>query len=229
MALTFDATTTGNTSTDVGTLTYSHTIGSGSNRILIVAVSVESDSANNCIVQGVTYNAVAMTQSAQITAFENGFGVGSSIWYMDEANLPSAGANDVVVSATDSDVGGSDDINSGSISFSDAGQSGEEASETVSGGATNSLTDDITTLTDDAVIINATHSGNAGQTTSPGSGQTERWDFNGTSSHMGGGEEEISSAGTETQAWTLTNSNRHAMCLAAFPPFIATRRIFSIT
>lgn len=81
------------------TVTWSHTIGAGSNRLLVVLISGRS-SAN---VSGVTFDGVALTQ---VGSTRDDSSTDTSIWYL---TAPNTGAHNIVItkaSGQDCDAGG---------------------------------------------------------------------------------------------------------------------------
>lgn len=78
------------------TLTWSHTVGSKTNRLLVVCVFASDYSAIPAI-SGVTYNGVAMTKARE----DYLYGGASSIWMLHN---PPSGAHNVVVSKTTGSV-----------------------------------------------------------------------------------------------------------------------------
>ena len=94
MVITLDATSSGQNDLS-NTLTFSHTIGTGNKRYLVVGVGREDGSTSP--VTGITYDGVAMTLiRSEVTDTTGTRGLGS-MFYMDETDLPSAGAYDIVV------------------------------------------------------------------------------------------------------------------------------------
>ena len=103
-AITFDASSNANASYQA-TLSWSHTIGTGSDRKLIVGVAVEEETPGNEVVTGITYGGAALTfaRSASITDVGGpnaGYTQRVEIWYLDEASLPAAGSYPVQVNLT---------------------------------------------------------------------------------------------------------------------------------
>lgn len=95
MAISLDAATSSADATATP-LTWSHTVGAGSNQLLAVGVNIRTGTAQGSI-SGVTYNGVSMTkaradQSAAGTSF-----LETSVWLL---NAPATGANTVSVSWT---------------------------------------------------------------------------------------------------------------------------------
>jgi hypothetical protein len=73
-------------------LTWSHTVGSGEDPILVVGVSIRNDSSQQ--VSSVTYNGTALTK---IDVVDNSTYVRAELWYLPGASFPAPGTYDVVV------------------------------------------------------------------------------------------------------------------------------------
>jgi len=227
MAITLDNTSQGFVSTS-GPLTFNHTIGSGSNRLLVISFAIETSSAP---VTGlsVTYNGVSCTVVRTDASGTSGYALTTGIAYMDEANLPAAGTYQVSISMTNT---GTDNINGGAVSVFDAGQSGPEANNG-QGNATSgsSVQTSITTSTNGAWCFDAVGSGNAITFTVQDAEQTQRWEVTASSSGGAGSTEEVATAGTEDLGWTFdATSNRDAHSVAAWPPAsVTTYKLEGIT
>lgn len=76
-------------------LTWSHTLGSGQDRFLIVGVSIRNESSQE--VDSVTYNGTPLTRKGFVN---NSTYVRAELWYLPEASLPAAGTYDVVVNVS---------------------------------------------------------------------------------------------------------------------------------
>ncbi len=83
-------------------LSFSHTLVTGSNRLVVVCVEVEHSGA---AVTGVTYGGVAMTLAISLETPAVGTKFLSQIWYLLEANLPVTGSKTVSVTQTGSTSG----------------------------------------------------------------------------------------------------------------------------
>lgn len=153
-APTIDAVSTA-TSGVTGTLSWSHVLGSGSNRKVQVLTSLETNPGLTMTASGVTFNGTAMTQvsGANVTVNEDpGSFMRCQTWYIDEADLPAAGTYTITVSYTGE--GSVMAKMATAISLIDAAQGAPEASAT--GSATvdgTNITVSITTVTDNALII----------------------------------------------------------------------------
>lgn len=208
MAITFDALTTANTSVN-GSLSFNHTIGTGSDRLLVVGFNVEFQGA--LAVTTMTYDGVAMTLAH--SGQNPGDREWSFLYYMDEADLPAAGTYSVSIV-----VDQSAEVAAGSVSVFGGGQSGPEATATTgadTSGSTQSV--NITTITDGAWIFDVMGSG-ASITFTATSPQVERWESDPGGSSAAGSTKELATAGLTTMEWTITGSNRDVLVVAAWPP-----------
>jgi len=170
-------------STGTNSLTTSHTIGSGTNRLLIVGV--EAQAGNN--LTGVTYNGVAMTQyvayATGVAGFYNYF------YYMKHADLPSTGAYNIVASFSSSST-----KMIMSESLTDVDQTTPiEAANTITTTTTNPSVS-VTTLTDNAWVVGTSRINNFALTAATGTTQRQTnasdvgyklFDKNGTSTPAG--------------------------------------------
>ena len=206
-SITFDAASSATSGSSP--LSWSHTVGSGNNRLLVVSMGIEGDSTVGNVT-GVTYNTVALTKAVEnfVGDYQN-----TEIWYL--LNPPEGSAN--VEVTTNGDPG---DINGGAISVFGADQSGPEATNSKDDGVAGwtTIQTNITTLTDGAWVFDVVGSGEP-RTFTADAGQTERFDQTGGSDGAAGSTEQVSTAGTATLGWTVDGtSNRLSHVLAAFAP-----------
>jgi prepilin-type N-terminal cleavage/methylation domain-containing protein len=215
-AITYDSVSTG-TASYTTTETFSHTIGSGTNRVLVVGVTLE-DCDDYPSVTGITYNGQPLTHidSGQVIS-GNGCGGRAELWYLLEADLPSAGPYNVVVSTS----GTFDELAAGAISLANVAQQAPEASNSSSNDAQTTISTNITTLTDGAWLVDVVHSGNETGDFVPNGGQTERYQQVSGSSTGAGSSKEVSPAGSTSAGWTSAGANRLAHAVAAFAPATA--------
>ncbi|NIQ91673.1 MAG: DUF2341 domain-containing protein, partial [Deltaproteobacteria bacterium] len=214
-----DNTSGGSTNSGTNTLTFQHTIGCGSNRLLVVSIAVEGSVTYD--VTDVTYNGVSLTKGVE-NAAGSAFYINTEIWYMLDAALPSAGTYDVVITTTGDPT--ETNINAGAISVTGVAQGLPEATavndDAEAGSAT--IQTDITTSTDGAWIFDCVGSGQPRNFT-PFDGRTEFFDVMGASSGGAGTYEEKATAGLETQRWDVDGtSNRISHVLLAFAPAVDT-------
>ena len=150
MAISLDDTTQGVGTLASPTLTFSHTIGSGSNRLLIVGFCFEN-SNQSVGVTSVTYNSVAVTEIDSVWGSESGPLYGNFSWlgYLLEDDLPSAGSYNVVITL---DSNPTRTINAGVASYFDVGQSLiDYASNGQSSGTTIYVT--VTASVDESLVV----------------------------------------------------------------------------
>ncbi len=150
----------GNTSTGGGavatSLTYSHTVASGSDRFLMVGIDVINVTD---VVTGATYNGVAMTRANTRTD-------GITRTYTYYLFAPTTGANNVVIS-----MSGTNQIAALSIDYNGVNQSAID-SQVTNGAATGSTGDlAFTTVADNCwtVALARTQAGGSTPTASTGS------------------------------------------------------------
>jgi prepilin-type N-terminal cleavage/methylation domain-containing protein len=194
-------------------LTFSHTIGGGSNRILVVGVSIETCNPYETV-SSITYGGKTLTylNSAQVTSSNDCRGR-VELYYLLEADMPGAGPFNVVVTAT----GWCDALAAGAVSLRGVAQQAPEVSNTNANDAQTSISTNITTLTDGAWLVDAVHSGNPGTFTA-NSGQNVRYDQASSTSEVAGSTLLVASAGNVSLGWTNTSANRLAQAVAAFAP-----------
>jgi large repetitive protein len=93
---TFDASASGNTgSAAANSLTVSHSIGSGSNRLVLVGVHIAN--RGSATVTSVTYNGTSMTS---LGSAESSGGWYTELFLLKQVNLPTAGTYNVIISVS---------------------------------------------------------------------------------------------------------------------------------
>ena len=114
MSVSYDNASGSKEGADSSPLTWSHTIGSGSNRLLVVGVTNNSNTGT----VSVTYDSASMTEWSHYHAVNSDSNPFLTFFYMKEANLPSSGAHDIVVTYG----GGTSVVTAGAISFAGVDQ-----------------------------------------------------------------------------------------------------------
>jgi hypothetical protein len=202
-------------------LSFAHTVGSGSNRILIVGVSLHT---RNATVSSVTYGGTALTQGGSIATGSNANR--TDIWYLLSPTPTSNGSIVVTPSASTA-------ISAGSISFTGVQQAAPAFTSATNSSGTASVT--VSNATGDVIVDTVSANGDAGTLTAGGS-QTSRWNiFSGSS---GNGNEVISAGSTQagaastTMSWSISGGNKPwsmgAITLvpaAALPAFVNLKTI----
>lgn len=210
------ATGTNNSSTTVST---THTLSSGANRIAIAFVSFYKGTALSCT--GVTYGGVAMTKignSGDHTSVYRDI----SAWYLLEASLPATGSKTVTATISGSSL----NLNIHVFTIQDAAQTAYEQSPTAgtyssASSATSSI--NITTVAAKAWAFSGA-AGDAISSYTHGAGQNEITDtsYTGASSTnitMSTSYEEIATGSAVTQTETIAaGADRHVGIAFSFAP-----------
>ena len=194
-------------------LTFSHTIGEGSNRLLVVSVSIENGSSGPTV-SSITYGAQNLTKIDSVQTGSTTIGR-SELWYALETNLPSAGSYNVEVNVSAS----VSYLLAGAISLEGVAQQAPEDQNTRTVTGTDTISTSITTVTNGAWIVDSVHCGEGGSYTA-NSGQTERYDRDsGTSTHTASTLPKAI-AGSTSISWThsVASANRQTHVVAAFAP-----------
>ena len=222
MAIELDAAASSARKTGTGSLTWSHTVGSGSDRLLVVGVAcaIDDDIALTCT--AVTFNGASMTLARKDEPTPDNDGtVETSIWILHN---PASGAHNIVAT-----VAGDSEMNSAGVSVSYTGCSQTSTADAVGGKtgttASGSQTFSVTTVADncwvfaigcqvaeDAITITASH-------TSRGA---VNLDLGTTEGYCRGEDTNApkTPAGAVTIGFTLSNSDNFswAMSGASFAP-----------
>jgi hypothetical protein len=212
-SIAYDTVSSATTSAAAATLSWTHTIGSGFFRLLTVSVAVEDASSTDCVVTGVTYNGVALTQANSVQVTSTSVYQCVSLWYLLEASLPAAGSYTVSVTTNATN----DDITAGANSFTGVRQVAPQATATNScTSCSNAISTSITTTLPRAWLVDAIGCGNTGSYTATGTNQNERHDLQSLSSSGASSTTATTAAGTQSVSWTHTNANRLGHVVAAF-------------
>lgn len=207
-AIVFDNAADGGGNSGITSLTYSFTVTSTANTILIVGVRQGSSGAVT-----VTYNGSAMTKIGE--SIENGDTVFEGMWYM--LNPPS-GAHNVFVSSTVGAV----TIQSGAVSYAGVAQAGPEATSSTHGsGATASGT--LTTITNNDWHIMMC--GAATNCTTAGTGTTKRTGISTTAAGLYDSGGPITPAAKNTLKATVSTSNSWGTLDMTIQPFVAASTV----
>lgn len=206
------ATASANTAT---TVSATHTLSAGSNRIAIVFVSFYKSTSFECT--GVTYGGVTMTK---ITNSGNHTSVFRDIsaWYLLEASLPANGSKTVTATVGSS----SPNLNIHVFTIQDAKQQAYEVSGTYLATSSNTSSISITTVANNAWAFSGAAI-DALTSYTHGTGQTEITDTSyagalSTNMTMSTSYEEIASPGSATQTDTSVATDKHVGIAFSFAP-----------
>ena len=207
-----DAVSSATSSGDASSLTFSHTVGDVTNRMLLVGAQAQDSTASDCDVVSVTYNATSLTKADEAIAGTASL-VCVDLWYLI---APDTGTHDVVVTwngIVAHRIGGG-------ISLINAAQQAPEATGSSTQDSAGSITTSVTTLTDDAWLIDAVGMDAAGIGFAPGeSNQIERYDETSAASAGAGSSKPVNTAGSADVSWSNdTSALAHAVAAIAQAP-----------
>ncbi len=207
-AITFDsASGAASTSTGTTSIAWSHTIGSGTDRFLLVGVAVEDATTTDANVTSVTYNGVGLTAVPGSKVSGGGSGIiQTELFYGIGSGLGAAGPHSLTVTFQ----GPVDGVSASGVSFFGVSQAAPEAAvaRTDTSGA-DTISSTVTTRSANALVVDVVGSGNSGSFT-PGSGQTERRDLAASGMTGAMSSKPVATAGTTTMSWTHSGANRLA-------------------
>lgn len=158
----FDAATIHGT-TAANSASFSHPVGSGSNRLLEIYIAREGGTAGNII--DVTFDGVSLTERAEVTNTDGS----QAKWYMV---APPSGAFTIVVTQ---DVGDTFDMQISAVSYQDVDQAAPYGTGATNSGTSTNPTVDIASAVTELVVAGMALGTGTGSRT-PGSGQTSRTD-----------------------------------------------------
>jgi hypothetical protein len=193
------------------TLSWSHTVGSGNNRILVVGIAAEDDSVNDLVISSVTYGGANMSlvagssSTADVSTLQK-----TELYYLLS---PASGTDTITVTYS----GPVSNRNGGAVSLTGVDQRGREAVATNANTSSDTISTDITTLTDGAWVVDVVGCGNSGSFTPNAGGMEPRWSASASSSSATCGTKAVATAGLTTMSWQhSTAANRLAHSVAAF-------------
>lgn len=175
------------------TPTWSHTVPSGANRLLVVQVGLRAFQT----VTGITYGGVALTKLGAVQYAAGNF-ARAEIWYLV---APAVGTANVVVS-----ISGAEVVEAAALNFVNVNQTTPlSAMVSASGLGGSSASVDVASVDGDLVVDVLVKEGS---TLSPGAGQTSRWALSADGNWKGGGStEDAGATATTTMSWSLTGAN----------------------
>ena len=212
-AISFDAASSGSAGAGA-TCSWSHAVGSGSNRMLVVGVASESGTSTNSLVTGVTYGAQTMTRvtGSRASTLASSTYNATELFYLP---APNVGTATITVTFSPNLVNGA---NCGAVSLTGVKQHAPEAVAIAQGTSGSSYSLAVTTVTNGAWLVDVVNNGTGNASFTPtGTGMIERWDNNAGGQMVGAGAtREVATAGTVTDTWTTGGTSRMAQSIAAF-------------
>ncbi|MBW7866243.1 MAG: DUF11 domain-containing protein, partial [Candidatus Hydrogenedentes bacterium] len=195
----FDAATSAATSST--THTFSHTTGTGPNRLLLVGVTVQD---NNVTVSSITYGGTALTSVGTGTR-----GSGGSRLHMALYRLvnPPSGANDVVVTFSSTFQSGKGAV-IGASTYSNVNQTTPLGTFVTANGSSTAPSVTATAVVGDLVYDTVASAVTGTTLTLPGgNGQTQRWQNVSGTVVRGAASTETAAAASVVMNWTSGNGN----------------------
>jgi len=178
---------------------------SGSNRIMIVGVSIKSSSVS---VSNITYGSQSLTF---IRRDNNSNGISSELWYLI---TPNSGTATVTVNLSNNAI-----VTGGSCTYTGVSQTSPIDAHNGGSGTSSSPSQNVTVNTANSFLISNTAINGTTAVSSEGSGQTQRWDQYYSNLIRGHGSEEgPDGTGNQTMSWTLSGSADWAVSVAALKP-----------
>jgi pectate lyase len=219
-AITFDAASrAATTSTGRTSLSWSHTVGGGVDRYLVVGVAAEDSATADATITSVTCNGTPLIAVPNSRRSGGGTGIiQTQLFYGLNGSLGAAGAKTIVVTFQ----GPVDGSSAGAVSLAGVSQGAPAAVATnVNTSGADSISTSITTTVANSWVVDVVGSGNSGSFTA-GSGQSERWDIAASGMTGASSTRAVASAGATTMAQAHSGANRLAHSLAALAPSGAT-------
>jgi len=200
--------------------TWTHMLGGGDNRVLVVALIGEANDVNNLAIASVKYNNVEMNivPDSNVIAISDPNKVKTVLYYLLEADLPEPGYYTVAALYAANDVA---QRLGGSVSRANVAQQAPEAVATNSNTGQDTISTNITTITANAWVVDVVAGDDEGSFTTTTGGMTERWDVSGDDSTRGstaaGATKSPASAGLTTMSWSYSSGTYMlAHSIAAF-------------
>jgi hypothetical protein len=215
--ITFDSASTGQLRA-TNTLSWSHSVGAGNNRLLVVGIGTEDNPAvGDSAVVSISYSGIALARvpGAQQRAVDTGVNSENytDLWFLLN---PPVGTGTITVNVT----GTVADLLGGGASFHNVLQQPPEA---VGGAATSttnfsSIAAPITTLTPGALVVDVGLHSTSNGTMTPGMDQIEAWDQSTAGARTAFSYRLVPTPGTVTDSWTADGNplGRMAISVAAF-------------
>ena len=201
-----DTTGTGNALT----LSWSHTLVAGSNRMVVVSVGIENGA--DAVLSSVTYGGQTMTSAVTDQTGTSGYIYLTALFYILEANLPSDGSNTVAITYTGTAT--SPEINGWCGQYTGVTQGLPEATDSTLWTTGTSIANTISPSTN-AWVISAVGYGNALSSTH-GQGQVEVHDITDASSGFAAAELRGASGETSLDSTASGTINRGVRVAASW-------------
>jgi pectate lyase len=214
------------TSTGRTSLSWTHPIGGGADRILVVGVAIEDATTTDANITSVTVNGTALLPVANSKRSGGGTGIiQTQLFYLLSGSLGAAGSRTITVTTQ----GPVDGIAAGAVSLAGVSQSApQNAATNVDTSGADSISTSITSAAANSWIVDVVGSGNSGSFTAA-SGQTERVDVAASGMTGAMSTKALTAAGATTLGWTHNGANRLAHSLTSLAPSGGGATTFTLT
>ncbi|MDD5011120.1 MAG: GDSL-type esterase/lipase family protein, partial [Phycisphaerae bacterium] len=212
----FDTTSSDFNDSDGNTLSWQHSIITGvDKRLLVVGIAGDDNDVDDLVIKSVKYNDVnmALVEGSGVIA-GSGDPVSytkTELYYLLDDDLPSSPGDytvEIIYSGNVSKRCG------GTISLSNVDQTARQAVAVNSNTGQNTISTNITTLTDSACVIDIAGCGNSGSFSISADDMVERFDVG----RAAGSTTTVSFAGETAISWTHSGAERLVHSAAAFAP-----------
>lgn len=198
---------------NAASLTFSHNLNAGTNRMIVIAIGIENSGAMS--VNTVTFGGQPAIRAVNITTGVTGFLAVSELWYVLESNLPADGAQQVVINATG--IPSALELNGAAFTLTNVAQTTPSPIATKTQFNTANIATNITPTAAKSWLIDAWTGGNPIVTTA-NAGQIERRNFADSSSQFAVSTKANVPATTGTMSWMHAAINREAYVIMAVAP-----------
>jgi len=211
----FDAASSADTQNN-NTISWSHTIGNGNNRLLVVGVFAKDSNSNNLEIDSVKYNNIAMKPvDGSGKSAGSGSLIKTELYYLPDANLPPSGSYNVVATY----AGSIAEISAGAISLKNVQQQPRQAVATNSQTSTDYISTNIAASTNGAWVVDIVGCDSAGIFGPADANMTRRWYQTAAGSSAAASTRPAEQAGSVTMDWNNTVSADYLVhSVAAFAP-----------
>ncbi|MHC4395739.1 MAG: hypothetical protein ACYS1A_08800 [Planctomycetota bacterium] len=210
----FDANSSNSTDSS-WSLSWTHTIGSGQNRTLIVGLAGEDNSDSDLMILSIKYNGVYLSPVVGSAITEGtGTKMKTELFYLLESDLPSSGSYTILATYS----GEVTRICGGAISLANVAQQTAEAVDTNSIASGRDISTDITLGSSGMWVVDVVGGSNVGVFTTTGTDMVEQFNISSLASAGAGSTRSVTSAGTVTMSWYHPSISRMTHSVAAFAP-----------
>ena len=199
------------------TLSQTFTVGAGSNRLLVVVITVEDSTAGDHAVDIITYAGVAMTSAVSLLDVADS----SRIFYLI---APTSGANTLAITWGGTLTGC--EVNASAWTGVKQSAQPDATNSQLDATSDGAITTSITTVAANSLIIDCLISSTDAAVLTPAVAQTQMHSVNTINHGSGSSYRAVTTAGAYDMTWTYTpNSTKKIHTLASFSPVVASTTV----